>query len=84
MLTFKHVLQTTARFLTVQHDTLWNIVRGLGFPSQLLQLIEALYKEQRATVQITGETSVWFEVHKKGYKTVLFSLNIFLIYTQKI
>jgi hypothetical protein len=57
----------TKAFDMIQHDKLWLTMLEMGFPPQIVQLLQKLYKQQRANIRTDGLTSPWFRV-KKGVR----------------
>ena len=51
-------------FDTVAHDTLWNDMHKMGFPTHRILLIKALYDQQRAAVRMSYGLTEWFEIGK--------------------
>lgn len=74
----------TKAFDCVQHEKMWNIMKGMGFPTHLIHLIESLYHEQKAAVRTAGETSTWFEVQKGVRQGCILSPYLFNIYAENI
>ena len=54
----------TKAFDMVRHDQLWLTMLDMGFPPHLVQLLQKLYKQQRACVRTASQTSAWFRVRK--------------------
>lgn len=54
----------TKAFDMIQHDKLWITMLEMGFPPQLVQLLQKLYRKQHAAVKTDSLTSTWFCVRK--------------------
>ena len=60
-------------FDSVEHQQLWTVMRGMGFPKKIVSLIEALYTEQQAAVRTDSGTTDWFIVSKGARQCCIMS-----------
>uniref|UniRef100_A0A8D2ISM3 Reverse transcriptase domain-containing protein n=1 Tax=Varanus komodoensis TaxID=61221 RepID=A0A8D2ISM3_VARKO len=51
-------------FDCVDHNKLWQVLREMGVPDQLICLLRDLYASQEATVRIGHGTTDWFKIEK--------------------
>ena len=51
-------------FDCVDHNKLWEILKGMGIPHHLTCLLRNLYAGQEATVRTGHETTDWFQIGK--------------------
>ena len=52
-----------AAFDTVDHASLWNILKTLGVPPKLLSLFKKLYSNSESCVRSNGKDSDWFSIN---------------------
>ncbi|CAH1233196.1 Hypp638 [Branchiostoma lanceolatum] len=52
-----------AAFDTVDHASLWNILRLLGAPQKILTLFQQLYSTAESCVRVNGKESEWFTIN---------------------
>ena len=52
----------TKAFDTVHRETLWKILRKIGCPDLIVDLIVSLHKDMKASVSLKGEVSKPFDV----------------------
>ena len=55
-------------FDSVDHNTLWKILREMGIPDHLTCLLRNLYAGQEATVRTGHGTMDWFQIGKGVYQ----------------
>ena len=71
-------------FNCVQHQQIWSILKEMGFPEHVVQLINMLYVDQQATVRIDGETSDWFDIKQGVRQGCILSSYLFNLYIEHI
>lgn len=77
-------LDYSKAFDCVNHELMWKILRRMGVPAHLVELIRALYKNQEARVRTSeGETN-WFGINKGVRQGCILSPKIFNMYTEYI
>ena len=54
----------TKAFDCVDHNKLWEILKGMGIPNHLTCLLRNLYAGQEATIRTGHETTDWFQIGK--------------------
>ena len=54
----------TKAFDMVRHNQMWLTMLEMGFPPHLIQLLQNLYSQQRASVRTADHISEWFKVMK--------------------
>ena len=52
-----------AAFDTVDHGSLWNILKALGAPTKLITLFQQLYQGAESCVRVNGRDSEWFPIN---------------------
>ena len=52
-----------AAFDTVDHGSLWNILRHLGAPTKIITLFQQMYQGAESCVRVNGRDSEWFPIH---------------------
>ena len=52
-----------AAFDTVDHASLWNILKTLGVPMKLTSLFQKLYANAESCVRVQGKDSNWFSIN---------------------
>ena len=57
-------LLTMPKPLTIYHNKLWKILKGIGIPDHLTCLLRNLYAGQEATVRTAHGTTDWFQIGK--------------------
>ena len=57
-------------FDSVDHNTLWKILKEMGIPDHLICLLRNLYAGQEATVRTGHRTTDWFQIRKGVHQTV--------------
>ena len=55
---------TTLKFLTVDHNIMWKILKEIGITDHLICLLRNLYAGQEATVRTRHGTRDWFQIGK--------------------
>ena len=71
-------------FDCVQHQKLLAIMKEMGFPTHVIQLIKMLYADQQAAVRIDGETSDWFDIKRGVRQGCILSPYLFNLYAENI
>ena len=71
-------------FDTVAHDILWYVMKNLGFPIHIIQLIKALYDQQKAAVRTSYGLTNWFEIEQGVREGCIISPHLFNIYVEDI
>ena len=72
---------TTKAFDCEDHNKLWKILKEMGIPDRLTNLLRNLYAGQEATVRTGYGTTDWFQIGKEYIKAV-FCHPAYLIYMQ--
>lgn len=52
-----------AAFDTVDHGSLWNIMKSLGVPTKITMLFKQLYQDAQSCVRVSGRDSEWFPIN---------------------
>jgi hypothetical protein len=68
-------------FNCVDHSRLWNALRRIGVPEQLIVLIKSLYMKQEAAVRTEYGNTEWFEV-RKGVNTRVHPVSLLIQHVQ--
>ena len=68
--------------LTVDHNTLWKIIKEMGIPGHLTCLLRNLYAGQEATVRTGHGTTDWFQIGQGVRKGCILSLCLFNLYAE--
>ena len=71
-------------FDCVSHSQLWNTMAKMGFPSHIIELIQNLYHDQKATVRTSNGNTEWFEIGRGVRQGCILSPNLFNIYSEDI
>ena len=71
-------------FDSVKHRQLWKTLKEFGIGSSLVEILETLYKVQRATVRVDSEYTDWFEIKKGVRQGCLVSPMSFNCYSERI
>ena len=61
---------TTLKTLNVDHNKLWKILKEMGIPDHLTQLLRNLYAGLEAAVRIQHGTVDWFQMGKEYAKAI--------------
>jgi len=61
---------STLKPLTVVHNQLWKILKGMGISDHLICLLGNLYAGQEATIRARHGTTDWFQIGKEYIKAV--------------
>ena len=67
-------------FDCVDHNKLWEILKGKGIPDHLICLLRNLYAGQEATVRTRHETKDWFQIGKRVHQGCILSPCLFNLY----
>ena len=68
----------------VDHNKLWNILKGTGIPDHLTCLLRNLYADQEATVRNGHGTTDWFQIGKGVHQGCILSPCLFNLYAEYI
>ena len=71
-------------FDCVDHEILWEVLRGMGVPLHLIHLMKNLYHQQEAAVRTDGGNSKWIGVGKGVLKGCILSPYLFNMYAEHI
>jgi hypothetical protein len=71
-------------FDCVDHDTLFNSLRDMGFPEHLIRLLSSLYKNQEATVRTQYGDTESFGIGKGVRQECILSPTLFNLYAEEI
>ena len=77
-------LLTMPKPLTVDHNTLWKILKEMGIPDHLTCLLRNLYACQEATVGTGHGTTDWFQIGKGVRQGCILSPCLFNFYAEYI
>ena len=77
-------LLTMPKPLTVNHNTLWKILKEIGIPDLLSCFLSNLYAGQEATVRTRHETTDWFQIGKGVCQGCILSPCFFNLYMEYI
>ena len=75
---------TMLKPLTVDHNTLWKILKETGIPDHLIYLLRNLYAGQEATVRTRLGTTDWFKMRKGVHQGCILSPCLFNFYAEYI
>ena len=70
--------------LSVNHNKLWKILKGMGIPDHLTCLLRNLYSSQEATVRTGHGTTDWFQIRKRVHQGCILSSCLFNFYAEYI
>ena len=70
--------------LTVDHNTLWKILKEMKIPDYLILLPRNLYAGQEATVRFGHGTTDWFQIGKGVCQGCILSPGLFNFYPEHI
>ena len=82
--TSTYALLTTPKPLTVDHNKLWKILKGMGIPDHLSGLLRNLYAGQEATVRTGHGTTAWFQTGKGVHQGCILSPYLVNLYAEYI
>ena len=68
----------------MDHNKLWNILKGMGIPDHLTCLLRNLHVGQEARVRKGHETEDWFQIGKEVRQGCILSPCLFNIYAEYI
>ena len=68
----------------MDHNKLWNILKGTGIPGHLTCLLRNLYAGQEATVKTGNGTMDWFQIVKGVHQGCTLSPCLFNLYAENI
>jgi len=71
-------------FDSVDHNTLWKILKDMGIPDHLTFLLRNLYAGQEATVRTGHRTTDWFQIGKGVHQGCILSPCLFNFYVEYI
>ena len=71
-------------FDCVDHNKLWEILKGMGIPDHLTCLLRNLYAGQEATVRTGHGTTDWFQIGKEVRQGCMLSPCLFNLYAEYI
>ena len=71
-------------FYSVDHNTLWKILKEMGIPDHLTCLLRNLYAGQEATVRTGHGTTDQFQIGKGVHQGCTLSHSLFNLYTEYI
>ena len=77
-------LLTPPEPLTVDHNELWKMLKGMGIPGHLTCLLRNLYAGQEATVRTGHGTTDWFQIRKGARQGCILSPCLFNVYAEYI
>ena len=73
-----------AKYLCVDHNKLWKILKEMGIPDHLTCLLRNLYAGQEATVRTGHGTTDWFQIGKGVQQGCILSPCLFNLYAEYI
>ena len=71
-------------FDCVSHKELWNIMRDMGFPTHVVELISKLYEDQESAVRTSRGDTDWFEIGRGVRQGCILSPQLFNLYAEAI
>ena len=77
-------LLTTPKPLTLDHNTLWKILKEMAIPDHLTCILRNLYAGQEATVRTGYGTKYWFQIGKGMHQGCILSPCLFNLYAEYI
>ena len=57
-----HFIDYKAAFDAMWRKTLWKMLRAIGVPTKIVNIIEKIYNNTKCTVVVNGHITEWFEV----------------------
>ena len=70
--------------MSVNHNKLWKILKEMGIPDHLTNLLRNQYAGQEATVRTGHETTDWFQIGKGVRQVCILSSCLFNLYAEYI
>ena len=74
----------TKAFDCVSHNQLWQIMRQMGFPMHIVDLMCSLYKEQESAVRTSYGDTNWFRIERGVRQGCVMSPTLYNIYSEEI
>ena len=68
----------------MDHNKLWNILKEMGIPDHLTNLLRNLYADQEATDRTRHGTTDWFQIRKGVHQGCILSPCLFNLYAEYI
>jgi len=68
-------------FDSIHRPALWKILQQYGLPTNIVTVIQKLYKESSSAVRVNGDTSSWFQVETGVRQGCILSPLLFAIAT---
>ena len=78
------IIDYAKAFDSVDHNKLWEILKEMGIPYQLICLLRNLYAGQEATVRTGHGTIDWFQIGKGVRQSCILSPCLFNLYAEYI
>ena len=72
------------KLFSVDHNKLWKILKEMGIPNHLTDLLRNLYVGQEAAVRTEYGTMDWLKIGKGGHEGCILSPCLFNIYAEYI
>ena len=77
-------MRNTAKYLRVDHNKLWKILKEMGIPDHLTCLLRNMYAGQEATVRTGHGTTDCFQIGKGVHQGCILSPCLFNLYVEYI
>ena len=71
-----------AKYLRVDHNKLWKILKGMGIPDHLTCLLRNMYAGKEVTVRTVHGTTVWFQISKGVHQGCILSPCLLNLYAE--
>ena len=68
----------------MEHNKLWQVLKEMGVPDHLIDLLRNLFVGQKATVRTGYGTTVWFKIGKGVQQGCILSSCLFNLYAEYI
>ena len=68
----------------MDHNKLWESLKGIGIPDHLTYLLKNLYASQGATIRTGQGTTDWFQIGKGVCQDCMLSSCLFKLYVEYI
>ena len=71
-----------AKYLRVDHNKLWKILKGMGIPDHLTCLLRNMYAGQEETARTGHGTTDWFQIRQGVHQGCILSPCLFNLYAE--
>ena len=77
-------IDCTKAFHTVVHEVLWRTMVDMGFSAHIIQLLMALYDQQKASVRTAYGPTEWLRIEQGVRQGYILTPHLFNIYSEMI